>query len=421
MNELNRIRITDGVNLCYIPDDKYKTVSVSMCLHRPAVRKEVTANSLLANVLRSATANFPTMKDINRHLESLYGTAYDITVSRKGGTQTISATFSVIDERIAGENVLPDVLDMMFEFMYNPLVAEGAFSEKIVDTEKKNLREAIEGIINDKRAYATVRCLEEMCADESAGISEYGYVEDIDKLNGKTLYDHYTRVIKESPIDIFVVGFCDVDDVVSKLTSFFADKEPGIKKASFDIIKSNKAGNNNVTDTFDVAQGKLVLGLRTFVDFKDELYYPLLVGNSLFGGGSHSKLFNNVREKSSLAYYVISRLDKYGAIMLVSSGIEVANFERAKREILAELDKVKTGDFTSEETDNAKAFLTSHFRTCYDSPFAIKDFYLSQLLYGELLTIEEVIDKVNAVTKEEIIKAFSGVQLDTVYFLKGRE
>lgn len=421
MNELNKIRITDGVNLCYIPDDKYKTVSVSMCLHRPAVRGEVTVNALLANVLRSATANYPTLKDINRHLESLYGTAYDITVSRKGGTQTISATFGVIDERIAGENVLPDVLDMMFEFMFNPLTEGGAFADKIVDTEKKNLKEAIEGVINDKRSYATVRCLEEMCADESAGISEYGYVEDLGKLDSKTLYDHYTRIIRESPIDIFVVGLCDVDEVTAKLKSFFADKMLNIKTTNFDIVKSDKAGNKNVVDTLDVAQGKLVLGLRTFVDFKDELYYPLLVGNSLFGGGSHSKLFNNVREKSSLAYYVSSRLDKYGAIMLVGSGIEVANFERAKREILAELDKVKSGDFTEDEIYNAKMFLSSHFRSCYDSPFAMKDFYLGQLLYGETLSIEEVIDRVTSVTKEEIIKAFSKVTLDTVYFLKGRE
>lgn len=421
MNELKKIRIADGVTLCYIPDDKYKTVSVSMCLHRPAVREEVTANSLLAGVLRSATAGYPTMKDINRHLESLYGTAYDISVSRKGGTHTISATFSVVDERIAGEDVLPDVFDMMFEFMFNPLVENGGFSEKIVNTEKKNLKESIEGLINDKRAYASVRCLEEMCKGESAGISEYGYVEDLDALNGKTLYDHYTRIIKESPVDIFVIGRCDVDSIADYLKKSFGSKDINIKETSFDIIKSDKVGNNNVTDVFDVAQGKLVMGFRTFVDFKDELYYPLLVANSIFGGGPHSKLFNNVREKSSLAYYVSSRLDKYSAIMMVASGIEVSNFERAKREIVAELDKVKAGDFTSEEIHNSKEFLASHYRSCYDSPFSMKDFYLGQILYGETLSIEEAIDKVNAVTKEEIIKAVENVTLDTVYFLKGRE
>lgn len=421
MNELQKICICDGINLYYIQDDKYKTVSVSMCLHRPVSRGEVTKNSLLAGVLKAGTGRYPAMKDINRHLEKLYGTAYDITVSRKGGTQTLTATFSVIDEKVAGENVLPDVFDMMFEFMFNPATENGGFVKKIVQTEKKNLKESIEGIINDKRAYASIRCLEEMCKDESAGISEYGYVEDLEQIDEKNLYEHYSSIITESPIDIFVVGMCDIDSVAKNLTEGFSKIQFNIASANFDIVKADSAGNNNVEEKFDVVQGKLVMGLRTFTDFKDDLYYPLLVGNSIFGAGSHSKLFNNVREKSSLAYYVSSKLDKYSEIMLISSGIEFANFERAKTEILNELDKVVAGDFTAEEEEKGKRFLISQFRSYYDNPYAMKDFYLGQMLYGEICTVEEVVDKINKVTKEQITEAFSKIVLDTVYFLKGRE
>ena len=177
----------------------------------------------------------------------------------------------------------------------------------------------------------------------------------------------------------------------------------------------------NIEESFDVSQGKLVMGLRTFTDLNNPMYYPMLVGNSIFGGGAHSKLFCNVREKSSLAYYVSSKLDKFSGLMLVSSGIEFSNFERAKKEILKELDDVKGGKFTEEELQIAKDYLVNQMRSYYDSAGMMSYFYLGQMLYGNENTLEDAIEKVNDVTAEQVKEAFERIALDTVYFLKGRE
>lgn len=421
MESLQKINICDGINLYYIKDDKYKNVLMSMYLHRPVSRSEVTLNSLLSGVLRSGTKEYPTMMEINRKLESLYGAVCDVSVTRKGSVQSLCVTLNVIDERFSGENILPEAMNMVLGFMFEPLCENGGFSEKYVETEKKNLKDCIEGLVNDKRTYASYRCLELMCKGESAGISEYGYVQDLEDINGKSLYEHYKRIVTESPIDVFVVGACDIDSVRDKIGGYISKYDFNINPIEIEKTQNREVKEKYEEEKFEVVQGKLVMGLRTFVNFKSDMYFPLLVGNSLFGSGTHSKLFNNVREKSSLAYYVSSKIDKYSEIMLISSGIEFENFDRAKEEILKELDDVKKGVYTDEDVNVSKEFIINQFRSYLDSPYLMNSFNLGQILYGDVMTVGDAIKKTESVTGEQIKEAFSKIALDTVYFLKGRD
>lgn len=421
MQNMQKFNISDGINLYYINDCKYKTVSMSMYLHRPISREEVTKNSLLSGVLKSGTANYPSMKEINRYLESLYGTVYDVSVSRRGAVQSLIAACSVIDSSVAGEDLIPKAVELMFEFMFNPATENDGFVDSYVETDKKNLKDSIESLINDKRAYAEFRCIEEMCSGESAGISEYGYVEDLAELNSKNLYEHYKSIITSSPIDIFVVGNCDIDNLKASVEKQLGKFDFDITPVEMENVESRAGEIKNIEESFDVAQGKLAMGLRTFIGAGDELYYPLLVGNSILGAGAHSKLFNNVREKSSLAYYVSSRLDRFSKIMLISSGIEFKNYERAKTEILQQLDDVKDGKFTEDELEISKDFIINQYRSYLDSPYMLRSFYLGQLLSGKVVTIDEAIENVQKVTANQVVDAFSKIALDTVYFLKGRE
>lgn len=421
MYELQTFDIRNGIRLFYINDSKYKTVSVAAYLHRPISREEVTKNALLAGVLKSATANYSSMKDISRHLEDMYGTAYDVSVSRRGSVQSIVSACSVIKPQIAGENLIPSAIELVFEFLLNPAVENGGFIEKITETEKKNLKDSIESLINDKRAYADFRCMEEMCRGESAGINEYGYVEDLPKINSQNLYDHYKSIITKSPIDIFAIGECDIERIRQSVAERVSELEFDISPIDIEACNVGAVKEKTIEESFDVAQGKLALGLRTFIGTDSELYYPLLVGNSVLGAGAHSKLFNNVREKSSLAYYVSSRLDKYSQVMLISSGIEFKNYERAKKEILQQLEDVKKGEFTSDELEISKDFIINQYRSYFDSPYMMRSFYIGQLISGKGDSIEEAIENVNKVTAEQVCEAMKKITLDTVYFLKGRE
>lgn len=421
MQSVKKFNIKEGINLYYINDTKYKTVSMAMYLHRELNRAEVTFNSLLTKVLRNGNSKYNSIKSINTYLESLYGTLFSIDVSKKADIQSISCSVSNITDRFSEDGVTSEAAKLMLELMFEPYIVDDAFCAEYVDSEKKNLKDDIEAIINDKRSYANMRCVEEMCKGEKNAILDCGYIEDLPSINKDNLYEHYKKIIFESPIDIYVVGDADINSVVKTVSDYLEKYSFNINPHRAEMTKRAARDVKYVEEKLDVNQGKLSMGFMTQTNADDKNYYALLVGNSIFGSGAHSKLFNNVREKMSLAYYASSRLDKFNSLMIVSSGIEFKNYEKAKNEILLQLEAVKNGDFTEDELSVAKEFIINSYKSYLDSPYLMREFYLTSGFTKDKDTLETVIEKVLTVTKEQITDVFSKVSLDTVYFLKGKD
>ena len=170
----------------------------------------------------------------------------------------------------------------------------------------------------------------------------------------------------------------------------------------------------------ELKQGKLVLGFRTGVSAYEEEYDVLRVFNCIFGSGTQSKLFMNVREKLSLCYHCSSRIYSKG-VMMVTSGIEPANYDKAKNEILLQLDEIRKGNISDEEMDSAKKRLRNSMLSVGDSAEAIHSWYVNNRIFGIEATPEEMIAKIERVTKEEVASAAKKVVLDTEYFLCGEE
>lgn len=421
MQKISKFNILEGINLYYINDTKYKTVSMAMYLHRQLERDEVTKNALLTKVLRRGNAKYNSIRSVNTYLESLYGTLFSVDVSKKADIQSISCSVSNITDKYSEPGVTSEAARLMLELMFEPYVTNGSFCEEYVESEKKNLKDDIDAIINDKRSYANMRCIEEMCKGEKNAIMDCGYTEDIPSINSVNLYEHYKNIVFSSPVDIYVVGDADIDAIVDTVSGY-------LTKYSFDIVPFSASVNKRpagevkyIEEKLDVNQGKLSMGFMTEINTNDELYYALLAANSVFGSGAHSKLFNNVREKMSLAYYASSRLDKFNSIMIVSSGIEFENYTKAKDEILVQLKAVQNGDFSEDELSVAKEYIINGYKSYFDSPYLMREFYLTSGLTADKDSLETAIAKVSAVTKEQAVEAFAKVKLDTVYFLKGKD
>lgn len=422
MADIIKKEIQKNINLYYITDEKYKTVSMSLFLHRKLSRDEATFNAMLSKILRCGTQSKKDISALNLYAEELYGTLYDVNITKKAYAQSIVSSVNFLSDKYTEESIVSQGIEFMLDLIFKPFVQDGAFDKSYLDVEKQNLKDDIEGLVNDKRSYANFRCIEEMCKGEDNAVFEFGYLEDIDKIDEINLYNHYKNIITTSPIDIFVVGSVDIDEVVHYIKNYFAGFEFNIKpiapcKADLSKVKNIRY----VEDKFDVNQGKLAMGLRTAITLEDDLYYALLLGNSIFGAGAHSRLFNTVREQMSLCYYASSRLDKFRAIMLISSGIEFENFEKARDEIIKQLDNISKGDFTDEEFSVSRDFVINSYNSYKDSPYLMKDYYLGHCFSTNKDTIDEAIEKISSVTKEDVIKAMSCVSLDTVYFLKGKE
>ena len=326
------INIKDNITLHYVPTSKFKTTTFSIYIQRPLTREETTLNSLLSMVIRRGCPGFEDTKILSRHLDGLYGTAFSTTVRKKGERQVLGAIFQFINDKFLDEDI--DIFSEVLKLADSAILKQESFKEEYVNQEKENLKQQILSVVNDKRTYASKRCTEIMCNDEAYGISKNGYIDDLDKIDGATLYNHYKNVILKSPVDIFVNGDVDIDSIAQKLKIMFADFNVECTLPEPADVKRNVAEVKKVTEEQQIVQGKLSIGFRTNVYVNDEDYPAMMMYNSILGCGIFSKLFNNVREKLSLCYYASSSVDYLKGIMLINSGIEVSNFQKAYDEIL---------------------------------------------------------------------------------------
>lgn len=420
MSNIITEKIVDGVNLRLCRARQFKTNRMTMFFYVPIKRENVTYISLLRQVMKRGTKNYPNLTQLAQRLEELYGASLSGGIRKKGDGELFYFTVEYIADRFAGENITKDAAKLLYEVVFNPLIKDDGFSEEYLKQEKNNLKNYIEGIVNDKREYAQLRLIGEMFEDEPYGIFEYGYVEDFDAVTPQSLYEFYKKIIKTAQIEIFLSGTFDESEASNEIREIFDFEPRECEKIQTEIAQSREEVKK-VTEEMEVAQSKLCIGLSCNVKSQENDYPALILYNCIFGGSPVSKLFNNVREKLSLAYFVFSRVDKMKSFMLISSGIETENYKAAYDEIFAQWENMLSGAFSEEEFAAAKKYLENSFNSMRDSLAAMEDFYMSRIICGEENELEDIIKKVGAVTKEEVMAVGKKIKLNTIYFLEGKE
>lgn len=414
-------KINENITLHHIPIDKLKTTNLGVYIHRNLNKEDASMNALLPYVLKQGCKLCKNTQEIAKYLENLYGASLYAGVLKKGEDQLIGFDAEIISDKYASDNeeLLEGLIKLLLSMIFEPVCEDGAFLDEYVKREKKNAIDRIKGVINDKRTYAQLKCMEIMCKDSPFGIYKLGSVEGIEKITPKALYEHYQKIISHSPIDIFICGEADIESITETIKNCL---DISFKKADVprtEILK--KSGDIvNVTERLDVTQGKLCIGLRTNTKPTDDDFIALMAANSVFGSGVHSKLFNNVREKLSLCYYASSSLDKFKGLMIVNAGIEFENYKKAYDEIFVQLDEVKKGNISDFEFESAIRALVNGYRSVYDDPRSLASLCLGEIVSGGGYTPEDYIEKLEKLKKEDVIKVANKIEPDTVYFLTGK-
>lgn len=417
------LKINDNITLYHIPMDNLKTTSVGAYIYRPLCHSDVSKNALLPYVLQRGCKICPSMEALSKMLDDLYGASFNANVMKQGDIQVIGFSGKTISDRYApeGEKLTKSLTELMMSVMFEPIVQNGTFPEDVMTQEKKGLRDCILGMLNDKRAYTQLKCTESMCGDDVFSLSKYGTVQGVDEIDGKSLYDYYKSMITSSVIDIFVCGDADMKEAEETIRGFVSELEftPAHIPSTTSFAPSDT--ENECSECIEVTQGKLCIGLTTDITSKDKLYGGLMLANSILGGGVHSKLFNNVREKLSLAYYASSMVEKDKGLMFINSGIEFENYEKALAEIKAQIEQLKNGSITEEELSASRLAIINSLDSYYDEHGYMQIFKVSQRASGTDMTIEDLKKTVSEVSLDEIIEAAKRIKLNTVYFLKGAE
>ena len=421
--EYSRTEIRPGVWLTHLREDKFKTACFSVSLLSQLNRETASMNALIPFVLRRGTSAFPDMETLSTRMEELYGTVIEPIIRRIGEIQCCGFYASFPEDAFLpqGEGVLKDSLTLTLDLLLSPVTRGGLLLPAYVESERDKLLDLISARMNNKRSYAVLRCIEEMCCCEDFAVSRYGDEESCRSINYKKLSRHYRTLLQTSPIELFYCGRASLRDVKALLRDHLSTLPRGeIDTEIGTEIRMNalEAEPRSTVEEMDVAQANLVIGWRLGECMEDPDFAALYVFNDLFGGSPSSKLFLNVREKLSLCYYASSIIDIRKGLLLVSSGIQLANLDAAKAEIFAQLDAVCRGDFSEDELQTAKAGVISDLRSIPDSQGALESFYLSQAVVGADYSPTDLAALVNEVTAAQVIAIAKSVECDQIYLLK---
>jgi len=410
--------LKNGINIYVHSTSKFKTTTFCLFIHQNLISETATKTALLPFVLKRGSKSFPTSRKLNLFLEDLYGTNIGGDILKRGEIQIMQFFMETINHNyIDGVDILIKGLTAFRDMILNPLVEEEGFKKKYVNQEKDILKRNIESLYNDKFNYVIERCFQEMCKDEAFSIYRYGNVADLDSIDNRNLYNYYRECLSYCPIDFFVLGDVDEEEITKIMEDIFSIDRKETKQVKTDFVSKFIHEPNYVEEKQDVNQGKLTMGFRTNTKYSEKDYYSLMVYNGILGGGTHSKLFQNVREKASLAYYAFSRLEKNKGLMIISSGIEFDDKEKAIEIINEQLDDIRKGKISDYEFDSTIKSLVNSFKEAADNPSMIISLYLDSIINGVQRTTEDIIENLSKVTKTDVINIAEKIYLDTIFFL----
>lgn len=423
MTEIECRSICEGVEFLGVRDPKFKTARMSVHFLLPMQKESASENALLPFLLSRACREYPDYTKLGQRLAELYGASLSADTDKVGDVQVLSVAASGLANPYAlhGEQVSEDLADLLCGVLFDPPLEEGLFREEDFEQEKRQTMELLETEKNDKRLYARQRCEEIMCAGEPYGVNRYGSKEAIQTLERSRMTQVWQNVLTHAHVQILVLGNCEIEPLYERFRqAFSALHREQLLSCETKNVKT-AAAVREVQEELEVAQCKLVMGFRTEVCQPQEEVPAMRLAIAILGGTPSSKLFLNVREKQSLCYYCSASYNSMKGIMLIQSGVEPKNLEKARTEILAQLDAMKRGDFTDEEISAARLSLLNSYRSISDSLGALSGWYLTQALTGRPQTLEEAAGAIQAVTREELIQAANRITLDTVYSLTGKE
>lgn len=420
LENIKTFNISDGVSFKQIKDDKFKTGRISFNIFMPLQSETAAANAVALYSLKNSCEKYKTTTKLNTALNSLYGASLHTNVSKLGETQVLSISIQGLNEKYIinkEESVSLKLASLLCEVIFKPNLVNNEFNKEDILKAKTELLDILSAQYNDKRVYAKKRCNELMCKGEAYSICSIGESEDIRKLDAKCVYNAWKNMLSEARIEINAIGELDFDEILKNFKANFKNINRDYKKFSYTSLIDTPQRVRYHEDNMDLAQAKLVLGFRTIgvKTRKEKMAFRLMC--AILGGTVHSKLFLNVREKLSLCYYCSSSFEAHKGLMFIESGVEDDNIQKAKGEILNQIDLIKAGNITDDEIKANKLSLRNIYMGISDSLVRLEDFYLSQTFEDEKFSPEECAEFISKINKDQIIKAANTLNLNMIYVL----
>ena len=411
--------IGDKIALTVVRDDKFKASSVSVVFRKKLSEDTATAYALLPSLLTNTNSNYPDTTAFNQKLASLYGARVSGFTGKTSDIHFITLNCNSIRNEYAldGENLFGETCQILLDCIFNPVIENNGFATKEFSIRKQEHIDYIESLINDKRGYAVKQAYETIFENEPFAVNSNGTVDKAILLNETNTYEIYKELLETAPIEIFVVGGGNLDEIAGILKEKFSSiKRNADDIPQFECFSALKTEMADIVEPMEVNQSKMVMAFKS--DCKD--IYVCKLMSALLGGSAFSLLFTNVREKLSLCYYCAARyVDGKGALV-IDSGVDLKNIELAKKAISEQLNDIAEGKFTDELLDNTKLMLKGVLRSAFDSIGGISSWYLNNVIKSVDYNPEQVMEIYDNISREQVIECAKTFKLDTVYLLESK-
>lgn len=411
-------------NIYKINNEKFKSIYFSVNFTMPVNQKQISENSLLSAILGKSCDKYKTQKEMQKYLYSLYGANFDVGIERFGDLYNIEFRCECINKEFlpGKEDVVNEVLEFLYNIIYKPDIKNNTFNKEIIQREKEFVLNKIREVKDDKLRYGVRKMEELMCKNEPFSIYVYGDEEDILKITEEDLYKRYKEVINNSAITVIVSGnLSGYDDIETRINNIFGNKlTSNLDYKELICDKKEKHQKEEIIESQETTQSVLTYGLR-IKNINSNDFYKLSVYNALLGGTPSSKLFQNFREKESLAYTVRSRYYRFKDIIIIYAGIQKENYEKAKKVLENEINLIKEGKVTDEEFNASKQSIISNLKEWNDSKIALSKMFISNMFAtkSNTLELEDMINNMNKVTKQDVIDIANNIAIEKIFFLGG--
>lgn len=410
--------LADGVRFVFVETNSFKTGRITVSMALPMDEK-MAANSLLIYLLKRSCKEYPDFSMLNGKLDELYGASLSASVSKIGEAQVLSLSLTCLDDRFAltDESITQQCAELLASMVFSPNCKSGSFGAENLAAEKRLLIQRIEEEMNDKRAYAFNKCIEHMCSNEAFGKDKYGTIDEMKSVKMADVYAAWKNVLSTAVFQITAVGGRGEEIAEIFLKRFLKIERNPVRPETVFITRSRHF--SRYEESCPVNQGKLVIGFRAGTQYSRDNMAAVTVMNDIFGMGTYSKLFMNVREKLSLAYYCWSKLIVNKGLVLVEGGIDTDKEKKVSAEILSQLSDLRNGKTDPEVLESSKRSLKE--RHTFTTPEWICSWYASQVLEDEIVTPESVAEGIETVTMEQVCEAAKKLSIDTIFMLKAQE
>lgn len=398
----------------WLDGNKFKTNLFVLFFDLPLKRETSTKTALLAEVLKEGCKPYPDSRTLATAAEEMYGALWDISIVKKGDRQLL--LFSL---ETAKAVEVEDAMEFLKAVSTQPLVENDAFDEAVVNRRKEILARRLAALKDDKREYARRRCLEEVAKGTPLEISADGYAEDLDQIDGKTLYEHYRNIIDNGTVKVF---FCGDEREKRKLTLFrkiFKGGEPLENLRDAEVLPKQEPVF--IKEQASMEQARLLMAFDTKAEWGKRSYATMLVLNQLFGGDPDSLLFQNLREKDGLCYDIKSFTYPLTGLLFVQTGIKVQDAKKSAVGILKALEALGEDAVECKKLEQAKTALLRQFYTIADLPWSMIDFSVEQVLVEGERGLDPFLRRIQNVTAEEVGRMANRARLRTIYLLSGKE